>query len=171
MKPAVARLILTSALFAGWMGYLGFQVLTRPRMTKDLAGRPLVLSRPQILASRIDVVAEVNDTSGEATVTEVLYPGNTTLKPGDKIEVINIGECRPPRLRGDGEKTSDDWTGPGSYLLPLRPLAGKSKYEVVPIPQSPGFPAPTSLEEPPPRIYPASPDALAEYRHIPKPAE
>jgi hypothetical protein len=162
MKPAVVRLVLALALFIGWMGYLTFQVVDRPRTA---TGSPLVLSRPQILASKIDVIAEVPDKSGAATIKEVLYPDNSSLKPGDKIQVTNIGECRPPLSRDDGQSSSD-FTGPGLYLLPLRPLSDSNKYEVQPIPQSPGFS--TGLNDPPPRIYPAKPEALAQYRHIAK---
>jgi hypothetical protein len=159
MKPKVFRLILAVILFLGWMGYLGFQVVTRPQTA---AGAPLVVSRPQILASQIDVVANVPDENGEKVeITEVLYPGSSALKPGDTIHVTNIRDCMPPR--GEGEKPARDWTDPGKYLLPLRATGEKNTYEVAPIPPSPGF------YQPRPRIYPANEAALAQYKHIAKP--
>jgi hypothetical protein len=158
MKPVVFRLILTSAMFIAWMGYLGFQVATRPQTA---TGAPLVLSRPQILASHIDVIAMVPDESGEKIeIIEVLYPEEATLKPGDTIDVINIRDCVQPR--GDSEKLAKDWTGPGHYLLPLRHMGTNNRYEVAAIPPSPGF------YQPRPRIYPANEAALAQYRHIAK---
>jgi hypothetical protein len=161
MKPAVFRLILTATLFLAWMAYLGFQVVTRPQTA---TGAPLVLSRPQILASQMDVVAEVPDQAGEeVTIVKVLYPENTALKEGDAIQVTNIRDCAP--IRAGGQKAGKDWTGPGQYLLPLRPLAGKNRYEVAPIPPSPGF----IPNQPRPRIYPATEAALAQYKHIAKP--
>jgi hypothetical protein len=161
MKPAVTRLFITAALFIAWMGYLGFQVVTRPQTA---TGAPLVLSRPQILGSQIDVIASVPDEKGEeVTIKEVLYPANAPLKPGDTIHVTNIRDCAA--LRTVGEKPAKDWAGPGDYLLPLRPLPGKNKYEVAPIPPSPGF----FTADPRPRIYPANEAALAQYRHIAKP--
>jgi hypothetical protein len=160
MKPAVTRLVLTATLFLAWMGYLGFQVLTRPQTA---TGAPLVLSRPQILASQIDVIATVPEENGEeVTVKEVLYPAEASLKAGDVIHVTNIRDC--VALRNVGEKPVKDWTGPRDYLLPLRPLPGKNKYEVAPIPPSPGF----FTADPRPRIYPANEAALAQYRHIAK---
>jgi hypothetical protein len=161
MKPAVARLAITTFLFAGWMGYLGFQVATRPRTS---AGKPLVLSQPQILASQIDVIATVSDIGGkDVLITQVLYPQGAALKSGDTIQVVNIRECGPPQRDREGDVK--DWNGPGDYLLPLRPLGGNNRYEVAPIPPSPGF----YTGEPRPRIYPAVEAALTQYRHIDKP--
>jgi hypothetical protein len=57
------------------------------------------------------------------------------------------------------------WSGPGEYLLALLSLNpnDKTHYRVTPIPPSPGY----SRGEP--RIYPATPEALAQYREMPKP--
>ncbi len=159
MKPVVFRLVLTAALFIAWMGYLGFQVATRPQTA---TGAPLVLSRPQILTSQIDVIAYVPDEDGaKVDVKEVLYQEMGSLKPGDVIHVTNIRHCLQPL--GGGQKPAKDWTGPGLYLLPLRPLAEKNTYEIALIPPSPGF------DQPLPRLYPASEAARAQYRHIAKP--
>jgi hypothetical protein len=51
--------------------------------------------------------------------------------------------------------------------VPLRSLPDKT-WEVEPIPPSPGF-FDRDLAAPPPRIYPATPQALAQYRQIKKP--
>ena len=101
MRAQVARLALTATLFLGWLGYLSYQVATRPVIATT--GQPLVLSRPQLLASELDVIAEVEDTrSGpdtkekyEATVVEVLYPPEgAPVKKGDRIQVTNIADVR-----------------------------------------------------------------------------
>ena len=174
MKPVVGRLLVTIALFAGWLGYLGYLVLCRPHAPGGLAGafdgRPLTLSRPQFLKSAVDVVARVNDKDGEdVVVKEVLYPSEEApLKTGDKIKVTNIDHCRPlpdPTVK-DPETPPDDWTGPGEYILPLQ--KNKDTFEVVPIPPSPGYPPGHGGAAGPPRIYPATPEMLAEYKQIAK---
>ena len=158
------RLVLVSALFAGWLGYLGYLVATRPRTADD---RPLVLSRPQLLASGIDVIAVLPTPPGKpevkVTVVEVLYPDNSGLKKGATIRVSKLEVCHPvPRLPGD--RPPSDWSGGGRYLLPLKRLPGQpNRYEVVAIPPSPGF---TDLGVY--RIYPATDEALAQYRRIEK---
>jgi hypothetical protein len=162
MKPQVGRLVLTVALFIGWLGYLAYQVATRPVLPD---GTPLVLSRPQLLASELDVIAEVDDTSGEATVVEVLYPPEgAPVKADDKIQVANIADC-VPSSRSERPPSRPVWSGPGKYLLPLRTAPDRKKYEVAAIPPSPGFYTSPAVE-PPVRIYPATEAALAEYQHI-----
>jgi hypothetical protein len=163
MKPAVFRLVLASALFAGWIGYLGYQVWYRPVREN---GQPLVLSRPQILASELDVIATVPDKSGhEVTIVSVLYPSDSILTPGTTIQVTNIGDCAPVPMGGDSPLPPADWSGPGDYLLPLRALPEKNKYEVVPIPPSPGFYL-SRIDEPPPRLYPDTAQTRAQYHQI-----
>ena len=164
MKPSVFRLILTSALFAGWLGYLGFQVATRPHTA---TGQPLVLSHPQILASEIDVIADVPDKSGKVEIIEVLYPANTTLKAGDVIHVSNIGLCAAPPRGLDAGPPPPDWQGPGPYLLPLPPCRKRTNTRCAPIPPSPGFYLLIPME-PPSRIYPDSPQTRAQYHQIAK---
>jgi hypothetical protein len=129
-------------------------------------GWPLVLSRPQLLASELDVIAEVLDEkTGEATVLEVLYPPeDAPVKKDDKIQVTNIADCAPPP-RLDGPPPKPDWSGPGTYILPLRAAPDKKKYEVAAIPPSPGF-FTSAAVEPPARIYPATEMARAQYNHI-----
>jgi hypothetical protein len=162
MKLAVIRLVLALVLFAGWIGYLGYQVWTRPRTKKDdITSAPLVLSRPQILGSEVDIIGDVPAESNQVTVTvaEVLSPPNSSLKPGDKIQVLNTeladSEKQPPLY----------WSGPGRYLLLLRMLSDKKKYELAAIPPSPGFPFSGALE-PPVRLYPDTPAVRAQYNQI-----
>ena len=64
-----------------------------------------------------------------------------------------------------------DWTGPGDYLIPLRRdnSGGKPRYDVQATPPSPGFPTASTQNPGPPRIYPATPQVLAQYHEIQKP--
>lgn len=159
MRRAALRLLVVALLFGGWLGYLAYLAFTLPR-TAD--GQPLVLSRPQILVSDLDVIALVpGDQPGEVTIKEVLYPPGEENRVGQKIIVTNIDKCRAPRRNVEAREPGPDWTGPGEYLLPLRTAEDGKGYEVVPIPTSPGYPTVG-----PPRIYPATPQALAQYREI-----
>lgn len=160
MKPTAVRLLLVCVLFVGWLGYLGFLVLTRP---VTAAGWPLVLSRPQILTSGIDVVAEIGDPNDEVEIVEVLWPEAAPLQPGNRVKIARVGECYPLPRRID-EVPPKDFSGPGRYLIPLRQI-GPGRFEVAPIPASPGF---SGISEPV-RIYPATSEALAQYRQIRKP--
>lgn len=170
MRPAAGRLVVTALLFVGWLAYLGYLVWTRPQ-TAD--GRPLVLSRPQLLISDLDVIARIDDPTKGVKVVRVLYPAKgAKVQPGEEIFVDNIRLCRALPYEGL-PPPSADYTGPGEYLLPLQ-RKGDDKYEVAPTPRSPGYP-PTSPKEAPtrepglPRIYPATEQALAQYREVPKP--
>jgi hypothetical protein len=152
-------------LFLAWLVYLGWLVLGRPIQAPGYA---LVVSRPQVMASPIDVIAEVPDKAGKKVkVLEVLYPAEgAALKPGDVIDVASIDECHPVAPRG--ASPPDDWTEPGNYLVPLRPVPDqKGKYEVSAIPPSPGFGA--RLFNQPVRIYRDSAEVRAQYRKIAKP--
>ncbi len=167
MKPTAVRLLLAGALFAAWIGYLGYQVLTRPVS----AGQPLVVSRPQVLVSDLDVVAEVSSTEGavEVTVKEVLYQREGKVKVGDTIKVTNLDECRAPHQETrekDRPQPPLDWTGNGPYLLPLRHRFAANEYEVVPLPESPGRRWDWTR---PPRIYRDNPETRAQYHQIGKP--
>jgi hypothetical protein len=178
MKPAATRLALTIALFLGWLSYLGYLVVCRPHAPNGLRGafegRSLTLSRPQFLVSMIDVVAEVNDASGEnVIIQEVLFPREKPpLTKGEKIHVENIDHCHPvPDPMARDSEPPHDYTGPGSYILPLHVIEknGERRFQVVPTPPSPGFQPQQGSNVGPPRIYPATPELLAEYREIAKP--
>ena len=164
MRPAVVRLLVAALLFAGWVGYLVYLVVTTA---------PLVLSRPQILVSDLDVVAEVKSTSAKdpVKIVTVLYPDSEKGLEGKEITVTNLDQCKPlPRADQKEVEVRPDYSGPGQYLLPLRKVGDGPDYEVVPTPASPGYP-PNGLRLGPPRIYPllserVKEQALAQYRQI-----
>jgi hypothetical protein len=168
LHPAAIRLVAVALLFAGWIGYLVFLVVTQPRTA---TGAPLILSRPQILVSEVDVIAQVDGTGPEAQVVvkEVLFPkADAPVAVGQTVHVVNLARCKP--LRRTEQKEADvkpDWTGPGLYLLPLQRADGDD-YKVTPTPPSPGYP-PTGGHVGPPRIYPATDSARAQYRSVKKP--
>ena len=161
MKPAHLRLAACVVLFAAWMGYLFYLVLERPL---SAAGTPIVLSRPQFLVSTLDVIARLEGSPSDVSVTveEVVYPaGNEKAGAlaGRRIEVTNVGDCRPAGRPG----AAPDYSGPGLYILPLQPSGSGDKagsYRVTPTPPSPGFVAGT------PRIYPATRDARAQLAEV-----
>jgi hypothetical protein len=178
MKLAAERLVLTAVLFLGWLGYLSYLVICRPHTPPGLLGafegRPLTLSRPQFLVSTLDVVAKVSGDKGEkVSVEEVLFPkSNAPVKPGDEIHVENIDRCRP--LSDPLAKVANpppDYSGPGDYLLALQQVDPNepNRFEVVPTPPSPGFATSGGVNLGLPRLYPATPELLAEYRAIAKP--
>lgn len=166
MNLRVERLILTILLFGGWLGYLGYLVVCRPHTPGGLLGafegRPLTLSRPQFLISTLDVIADVSGDNGEhVVIKEVLFPEkDAPVKPGETIAVEHIEECQ------------GDYTGPGTYLLPLQILEGGKgarRFQVAPTPPSPGYPTLQGVHVGPPHIYPATDEMRAEYRQIAKP--
>jgi hypothetical protein len=177
MKARVGRLVLTAALFIGWLSYLGYLVLCRPHtpggLGGALTGRPITLCRPQFLVSMLDLVAQVNDDKGEdVVVEEVLFPQkNAPVQPAARIHVEDIDKCRPLRdAEAKDREKATDFNGPGRYLLPLRVIENKGEkhYRVVPTPPSPGYPPLHGASVGPPRIYPANMKTLAEYREIDK---
>jgi hypothetical protein len=178
MKPHSARLILTVALFLGWLSYLGYLVVCRPHTPGGLRGafegRPLTLSRPQFLVSTLDVIADVSGDKGEKVIVrEVLFPkSGASVKPGETIRVEGIDRCRAvPDPLAKEANPPPDYTGPGPYLLALQSPNPDDphRFEVVPTPPSPGFPLSQGVNFGPPRIYPATEEMLAEYREIAKP--
>lgn len=164
MNRKSALFVIPLALFACWLAYLGWLVLNRPLQKP---GYPLVLSRPQVMTSEVDVIAELTDNSGKATVVEVLYQkeGTKSLKAGDVIQIEYVSECRPV-VRVKGAEPPSDWDGSGHYLVPMRPVPNgkEGHYEVAPVPVSPGF-APGGLV-PPVRLYRDSAEVRAQYARI-----
>jgi hypothetical protein len=152
-------------LYGCWLGYLSWMVAKRPIQAPGYA---LVLSRPQLLASPIDIIASIPDRNGKAKVVEVLYPTeNAPVKPGDEITLRFVDECRPLAVTRNATPP-DDWEGAGNYLVPMRASPGvQGEYEVMAIPTSPGFRAP--MLNPPVRIYRDSPETRAQYARISKP--
>lgn len=162
MKPSVLAFAFPLALFAAWMGYLGWLVANRPLQAP---GYPLVLSQPQILTSPIDIIGEIEDAEegmpASVKVVEVLFGEGPQI--GDTIQVDGVFDCRPVK-RGEHE-VPKDWNGAGLYLVPLGPLDKKTgRYEVAPVPLSPGFREPGLR-----RIYRDSHEIRAQYAKIAKP--
>lgn len=155
---AVLRLVLASVLFAGWIGWLVYLAATK--------SRPIVLSRPQLLVSDLDVIAQVDNPAKKVIVKEVYAWRDKEAPPAvnDTLDVVDLDKCH--RVPHDGEADDDvprDWQGPGLYILPLRKVGGH--YEVVPIPPSPGFP----FFRGPRRIYPLTNETHADLKAIKEP--
>jgi hypothetical protein len=163
------RLVLVSGVFLGWLGYLGYLVANRPHVGDawPMFGEswPLVVSRPQVMTSRVDVIAELPAPPGmgevEVEVVEVLYPEGASVPK--TIKVSHLEACHPiapPR----GPVPPKDWSAAGRYLLPLVRVEGSSdQYRVAAVPLSPGFDRPGVY-----RIYPDTPETRAQYERIEK---
>src|SRR5437870_5516115 len=111
---AVLRLVLASVLFAGWIGWLVYLAATK--------SRPIVLSRPQLLVSDLDVIAQVDDPTQKVVIEEVYAWRGQEDPPavGATLDVANLDKCH--RVPRDDESDNDvprDWRGPGLYILPL----------------------------------------------------
>ena len=162
MKPAAWRLALTALLFLGWVGYLGYLVLT----TRGA----VVLSRPQFLVAELHVVA-TRDGTDQFVVNDVLWPADKKEEwRGKKIVIKNIAECQTWSAAAREWRTAPPPEGQ-RVLLPLVPAKGGDAFDVVPIPPSPGYqpPDPRRGGAGPPRVYPADPRVLDQYNSIPKP--
>lgn len=168
MKQARIRLVLCTALFVGWIGWLAYLALGTSRPT-------IVLSRPQFLISELDIVAEVDERDGPVRVVEVLYPPSSDVQPGDPIVVENLRSAlrsrKVPRFETEEngrtvKSDSVEWEVPGRFILPLVHISKTKDQEfrarVAPLPPSPGF------SDGRPRIYPATPETLAQLRDVPK---
>jgi hypothetical protein len=148
-------LVVTAALFAGWIGWLAHLALTEGRVPLT-DQKPDILSRAQFLVSETDVIAHVDTLEQPITVEEVHFDKSKKGEDlvGKSLEVLDLA-------RATG------WTGPGSYILPLVPIKG-NRYRVAGVPRSPGYPggqtAPGSA-----RIYPLTADSREQLDHIAKP--
>jgi hypothetical protein len=178
MRPAVVRLLVIAALFVLWIGYLAYLWLFTlhyrpvPPGFPDAVREPLVLSRPQFQAAPLVVVAHIDAVAGEGLwaffpplvrVEEVLKDDKKEVNKGDVLAVAGLAESRRREPDARKPKPPPDFIGPGSYLLPLSPR-DEGSYEVTPVPQSPGFHPTGGLR----RLYPATPEALAEFRALPR---
>ncbi len=126
MIAARVRLIVAAALFALWMGWLGYLAAT--------ATNPIVLSRPQFLVADAWVIARVAGQEHPepiVTVEKVIWTADAKdrLAAGEKITL--------PDLAIVGVR--QHWEGAGTYILPLTHVKGRD-YRITPIPRSPGFP-------------------------------
>jgi len=152
MKWPTLRLLIAAVLFVGWIGWLAYLAFT--------ASQPVVLSRPQLLISNFDVIAEISGLDRPVTIQEVSWPRDSKDLPkaGQDISIVNLAEC---------DDKEHGWEGPGTYILPLT-IDGKT-YQVAPTPRSPGFiPQPRS-KFPSPRIYRLTEETRAQLRQIQKP--
>ena len=138
-------------LFAGWMAWLGYLALTTTR--------PEVLSRPQFLASQVDIIADVDGDAEAAkdvvTVKNVAWQAREITDPpkvGAPLKIVNL-----PRVF-----SADGWTGPGEYLLPLTYDTKLKEYRLAPVLYSPGLPRSQDR----PRIYHATPPVLAQQHKL-----
>ena len=161
MKPVAWRLVVTAVLFLGWIGYLAYLAL----MTRN----SIVLSRPQFLASELDVIATRQD-DDTFLIQEVLWPTQRKEEwDGKTVVVENLGQCQT--FSKGGWQTMPPPAGQ-RLIMPLQTAATtepKPKVDVVPIPPSPGFPQADPRHAGPPRIYPADAAVLSQYHSIPKP--
>ncbi len=152
LKSAKIRLALAALLFAAWIGWLAYLVVT----TRGISlSQPEVLSRPQFLVSQLDVIAEVARTDGnppDVTISEVYWPKEEKKRAGEKIRVTNLSKC--------GEH--EGWQGPGEYILPLI-KSGKDSYEITPEPLAPGAHAGRL------HIYRSTPQTRQQLEAMPKP--
>ena len=64
-RYAIVCLAVSAFLFFAWIGVLTYLALT--------TSKPVVLSRPQMLASDLDVVAQVDSLEAPVSVVEVRY--------------------------------------------------------------------------------------------------
>ncbi len=164
MRGAVIRLVLVAALFLLWLGYLAYLVAITPRPA-------VILSRPQFLVADVVVIARVDDPAGPVRVEEVITAPEAlrSALAGASLAIPNLAACRPLRHPSQGSSPRD-FTGPGSYILPLRrqPGAetGEPSFEAAPTPPSPGYPTVGPPEWGPPRIYPATPETRFQLEHM-----
>jgi hypothetical protein len=142
MTSAVIRFVAMLAIFAVWLSWLGYLAFTARQM--------IVLSRPQLLISNLDVIAWVDRADAtEVKVEEVHWPASEGKWKGQSLAVQNLSEC-------------SGWAGPGSYILLL--TADGKNWRVTPTPRSPGYPVAGK-----PRIYPATQETLGQLKEYQKP--
>ncbi len=132
MNGARWRLVLAATGFLAWIGWLAYLAATTTR--------PVVLSRPQFLQADYWVIANLSGDEehpdARAKVVEVFW---SRKKPRNKREHINVSNLPEMRKR-------NGWQGPGQYILPLEKIKGTSagRFQIVPIPPSPGYQPPSS---------------------------
>jgi hypothetical protein len=147
MTFAKVRLLAAGILFFAWIAVLGYMAFT--------TGKPVVISRPQILVSSLIVVAQVNSFDGPVKVVDAPGdPQEADKLTGNEIVVTNLAAAE---VRG-AERV------PGLYILPLQRTG--DTYQVAPTPPSPGFHSGPAGS---PRIYPANSQTLAQLATIPRP--
>jgi hypothetical protein len=153
MDAKRARLYVSAGLFLAWLTWLFYLVLTTTR--------PIVLSRPQFLASTLDVIAHVDVVGGKpdshVRIEEVHWPPGRQI--GSAITVTNLAQSVA--------RTNDGAWHTGSYILPL--IEDHGTYRVAEIPASPGYNP--DFTDSRPRVYEANPQTLRQLKEVRKPAQ
>ncbi len=157
-KVAVVRLALLAVLLAAWLGWLGYLAAT--------ASRPVVVSRAQLLAADLVVLARVDDPEKAVVVEEVVFcrRGKRPAE-GETLPVAGLGQCK--RLPRGNERLDDvppDWSGAGAYLVPLTLDSQTGAYAVTETPVKPASPGFDAFPGGPRRIYPATDETRAQLR-------
>jgi hypothetical protein len=124
-----ARVIVSAALFLGWLGFLALLVIN----TRD----PIIVSRPQVTVSSAVLQVEVKDQNSrphaqvKLTAVHRAAEDFADLKPGVELVIADLVFIGPKQ----------GYRGAGSYLVPVlrRQQSEQVLYEVTPLPLSPGF--------------------------------
>lgn len=115
---ARSRFAVLLALFVVWIGFLFYLAFA----TRN----PVVLSRPQFLASTLDAIVQLDDPkAAQVQVVEVHWPEKDKSLAGQTIAINHLGDCI-------------GWRGPGQYIVPLVPDT-KGTYRVATPARSLGF--------------------------------
>ena len=144
MKRRRLFLVLASGLAVAWTAWLGYQALT----TAD----PIVVSRPQIMAAPVVVVAELRG-DADPRVARVIK-----VYRGQELLDLNDGDQekgKPITVRGL------HGIPPGEFILPLQPTEIKAEFEVMRTPPSPGFAGGGRNAQP---VYPVTPSTELQVR-------
>jgi hypothetical protein len=145
MKRSPIALIISLALFVGWIVWLGKEALQHRN--------PVVVSHSQLMAAQYAVVADVspgadNKPESKIQVKSVLSDVEGAPAAGETIIVRNLGGAQ-------------GFVGEGEYVLPL--VKRGADYWIADLPFDPGFPPLRSL---PPRIYPWTPEVRKQFESI-----
>ncbi|HSQ58000.1 MAG TPA: hypothetical protein VLM40_19910 [Gemmata sp.] len=136
------RLVLASAAFLAWMGYLGYAAITKSRAP--------TVSHIQAAAADAAVVAELTDgPTAVVDVVETLW-GDV---PQGRLEILNL--ATPP-----GDAPPRGFAGPGKYLLLLKRHG--DVWAIVGPQRSPGDPVDPSVV----MIYPWSEDVRRQVESL-----
>jgi hypothetical protein len=160
-KPSKAGLLVSALLFAGWIGYLAYMVITDRQA--------VVLSRPQILVASAVVVAEVKESNGKADPQVKVLEVRRADRREDEWqklvgEIITLRHASPDRTDWTLDQ-AHGWRGPGQYLIPLDGSPESRSFAVVDLTsRSPGY----NMKSSQPFIYPNVEQASQQLERIPK---
>src|SRR5262249_28501896 len=137
-----------------------------------------VLSRPQLLDSDVDVLAQVNADPQDdqvpgkkVTVIKVLWPEGL-MEPRGTIEVEGLANgLRVVDKDGKASGEVKGWEGQGRYILPLKVRGSppSTHFELTRIPASPGYVDPEDKEGnrlPTRPIYRDNPETRSQLKRI-----